>query len=110
MEVSFGTQKLQKLCNNDKKLKGEYGAVCAKKIQRRLAELSAAVCLEDLRYLPGRYHELIADRKGQLAVDLKQPLRLVFEPDHQPFPTNSVGQLNWKQVTKVRILEIVDYH
>jgi plasmid maintenance system killer protein len=49
MEISFATQKLQKLCNNDKKLRGEFGPTCAQKVQRRLTELDAAECLEDLR-------------------------------------------------------------
>jgi len=111
MEISFAKSKLQSLCNNDRKLQGEYGPACAKKIKRRLAELEAAECLEDLRQLPrARCHELAADRKGQLAVDVEHPKRLIFEPDHQPVPAKPDGGLDWSKVTRIRVLEIVDYH
>lgn len=111
MEVSFANQKLQKLCNNAGKLRGEYGSKCADKIKRRLDELKAAECLEDLRHLPGpRCHELTADRVGQLAVDLEHPKRLIFEPDHEPVPVGKSGGLDWQQVTRVLVIEIVDYH
>ena len=76
-----------------------------------MAELGAATTLEDMRLLPGaRCHELTGDRKGQLAVDLVHPLRLVFEPDHDPQPEKADGGLDWIAVTKVVIVEIVDYH
>lgn len=111
MEISFATAKLQKLCNSDSKLRGEFGPVCAKKIQRRLAEMKAANCLEDLRHLPqARCHELSADRNGTLAVDVEHPKRLIFEPDHDPIPELPGGGLDWRQVTSARILDITDYH
>lgn len=111
MKISFATAKLQKLCNSDKKLRGEFGPACAKKIRHRLSELEAAVCLEDMRQLPqARCHELKANRKGQLAVDLEHPKRMIFEPDHDPKPELSGGGLDWKKVTHVCIVEIKDYH
>lgn len=111
MEISFATQKLQKLCNKASKLRGEFGPKCAEKIQRRLDELKAAECLEDLRNLPGRRcHELKADRDGQFAVNLEHPKRLIFVPDHEPFPVGTNGGIVWQQVTRVLVIEIVDYH
>lgn len=109
MEVSFANQKLQKLFNNASKLRGEFGPKCADKIRRRLDQLEAAECLDDLRNLPGaRCHELTADRDGQLAVDLEHPKRLIFVPNHEPVPVGTNGGIDWQQVT--RVLEIVDYH
>lgn len=111
MEVSFANQKLQKLCNNAGKLRGEYGPECALKIQRRLDELKAAECLEDLRNLPAaKCHELKEDRAGQLSVYVEHPKRLIFVPDHQPVPVGKGGGLDWQQVTRVIVIEIVDYH
>lgn len=111
MEIRFSTPKLEKLCNNDKKLRGELGPICAGKLQRRLTELSAAECLEDLRHLPqARCHELLGNRRGQLAVDLEHPKRLIFEPDHDPRPETPEGGLEWRLVTKVLITLIEDYH
>ena len=53
---------------------------------------------------------MTGDRKGQLAVDLVQPYRLVFSPDHDPIPIREDGGLDWKLVTKIVVEEIVNYH
>lgn len=111
MEVAFATRKLDKLCNSQKNMRADLGQRCAERLGQRLAELEGATTLEDMRRLPGaRCHELTGDRKGQLAVDLVQPIRLIFAPDHDPRPEKPDGGLDWGAVTKVVIVEIVDYH
>ncbi|MDA1015605.1 MAG: killer suppression protein [Planctomycetota bacterium] len=111
MHVAFSTNKLAKLCNSEKKLRGEFGPRMASLIQQRLLELHAADVLDDMRFLPGaRCHELQADRSGQLAVDLVHPKRLIFQPDHEPIPTREDGGLDWNVVTAIVVIEIVDYH
>jgi proteic killer suppression protein len=111
MEISFASGKLQKLCNNEKKMRGELGPKCAAKLQQRLEEFAAAENLEDLRNLPGaRCHELSGDLKGCLAVDLLHPLRLAFEPVDEPLAKKPDGGLDWAQTTRIRILDIQDYH
>ncbi len=72
--------------------------------------MRAAPNLETMRTLPGRCHELHGDRKGQLALDLEHPRRLVFVPANDPVPTRAEGGLDWSRVTVVKILEVVDYH
>lgn len=110
MEISFADKKLEKLANDDKKLVKEYGKDQAKKITTRLAQLRAATTLEDVRNLPGRYHELTGDRKGQWGCDLIHPYRLVFTPQENPIPANEHGQYIWSQIIGVEIIEVVDYH
>ena len=111
MEISFATPRLEKLCNSAKELRGKLGPNCARRLRLRLDEMAAADCLDDLRKLPQtRCHELTGNLKGQLAVDLEHPKRLLFEPDHEPQPSKPDGGLDWQQVTKVRILSIEDYH
>jgi len=39
-----------------------------------------------------------------------QPQRLIFEPDHNPVPQKPDGGLDWTQVTRIRVIEITDYH
>lgn len=78
---------------------------------RRLDDLHAATMLEDMRNLPGRCHELTGDRKGQLAIDLVHPHRLIFEVANEPIPRKTDKGLDWKKVTAIRIIEIAkDYH
>lgn len=111
MEIAFGSRKLQKLCNSEKEMRAKLGDRCAKVLQLRFTQIAASPTLENLGKIPGaRCHELTADRKGQLAVDLVHPRRLVFEPDHDPVPEKPDGWLDLQQVTRVIIVEIVDYH
>jgi len=44
------------------------------------------------------------------AVDLVHPRRLVVEPAHDPVPTKADGGLDWPEVKRIVIVEIVDYH
>jgi len=89
----------------------ELGKPNANKLQQRLAELDAAATLADLRFLPGlRCHELGANRKGQLAVDLIHPFRLVFIPEHNPLPNKADGGLDWEKVKRIQIIDVIDYH
>lgn len=82
----------------------------AKVIFTRLDQLQAASSLEDMKGLPGRCHELKENRKGQLAVDLIQPYRLVFRPDGNHADIYENNSLAWKKVTSIEVLEIENYH
>lgn len=111
MEICFSSKKLQKVCNSVKEMRVAFGKPLAERLQQRLAELRAADTLEDISRLPpARCHELSQDRKGQLAIDLVHPKRLIFEPDHNPLPYKSDGGLDWSNVTRIRVIEIIDYH
>ena len=113
MDILFKSTKLEKEFNEGKQLLKIHGSRRAKVIKIRLAELRAAVSLNDLGPPydgPGRCHELIGNRKGQLSVDLDHPYRLIFVPNHEPIPRKSDGGLNWKQVTAVMIIGIEDTH
>lgn len=109
MEVTFATKKIQKLCNSEKNLRKEYGPQMAEVIQRRIFDLEAADCLEVMRSLPGRCHELTADFKGHLALHLVQPNRLLFRATDDPLPLAN-GALVWAKVRHVEIVGIGDYH
>lgn len=111
MEVLFESGKLRKTCNSEKELRRTYGPEMAKKIQQRLSELAAATTLKDMEALPAaRCHELRADRRGQFAVKLVEPKRLVFKPAHSPVPRLKGGNIDTRNVTKILVLQIVDYH
>jgi proteic killer suppression protein len=110
MEVTFAKRKLQKVCNNEKKLVGDYGQRMAAAIKERLAELLAAPVLDEMRNIPkARCHELTQNLKGYLAVDLVDPNRLVFRPEDPP-PRKPDGGLDWTKVTRIVIFGIGDYH
>ena len=88
----------------------ELGSRRGKLFLMRLNDLRDADTLEDTRHLPGNFHELTGNRKGQWACNLDQPYRLIFEPHEMPIPTNDHGQYRWIEIKGVEIVEIVDYH
>jgi toxin HigB-1 len=110
VKISFGDKKLEKLANDYSKCQKEFGQIRAKLYNRRLSDLYNAQTLEDVRNLPGHYHELREDRKGQWACDLDQPYRLIFEPQEKPIPTDESGKYIWLEIKGVEIIEIADYH
>jgi len=110
VEITFSNNKYQKLANDYKKCQKVLGQTRAKLFIKRLLDLMNAETLEDVRNLPGRYHELKENRKGQWACDLDQPYRLVFEPHEKPIPVDAKGKYNWFEIKGIEILEIVDYH
>lgn len=70
----------------------------AEKLHQRIDEISSAYSVEELvQYKIGRCHSLSGKRKGQYAMDLTQPYRLIFTKEDN-------------FTISVRIEEIVDYH
>jgi toxin HigB-1 len=110
VKISFRDRKLEKLANDYRKCQKEFGPLRAKLYNKRLLDLHHAETLEDVRNLPGHYHELKEDRKGQWACDLDQPYRLIFEPQEKPIPTDKSGKCIWLEIKAVEIIEIKDYH
>lgn len=77
---------------------------------QRIGDLYDAETLEDVRNLPGHYHELVQNRKGQWACDLDGPYRLIFTPQERPIPTDANGKYIWIEIQGVEIIEITNYH
>lgn len=110
MDLEFATTRLEKLCSNERAIQRALGVAGAKKLRAHLKSLAAAAALDEFRFLPGRCHELAGNRAGQLALELPDGNRLIFEPLADPAPTKTDGGLDWSAVRGVRILDIADYH
>jgi plasmid maintenance system killer protein len=85
------------------------GRCGAKKIQQRLKDLRGAETLADMRYLPGRCHELRENLAGLLSLDLDHPYRLLFRPTENTGPGPG-GGLDWSEVTAVTVVSVTDTH
>jgi proteic killer suppression protein len=107
MEVSFGTQRLQRTCESAIDMRRTYGSGCATKLMLRLTELRSAPTLEDLRHLGGRCHELDDARTGYLAVDLGDGRTLVFRPAGGWPRRKGRGARDWRSVDAIEVIEIV---
>jgi|TARA_B110000902_G_scaffold201088_1_gene228341 proteic killer suppression protein len=110
MNLKFSDNKLEKYANDDRTGSKKLGEKRFKKYKQRLDQLKASKTLEDVRFQPGRFHELTSDRKGQWACDLDHPYRLIFEPQENPIPIDSDGKYIWVEIKGVEIIEIDDYH
>src|SRR5690606_15808189 len=110
MDITFGDNKLLKYANNNREGQKKLGDKRFKLYKKRLDQIKAAKTLEDLRYAPGRFHELKENRKGQWACDLDHPYRLIFTPQENPIPTDDDGKYIWIEISAVEIIKIEDYH
>ena len=96
--ITYKYKKIERICTDAKLAEKAYGTNMAQKIHQRIDEITAADSVEMMiEYRIGRCHPLTQNRKGQYAVDLVHPYRLVFE------------KINEK-IQIAHILEIVDYH
>ena len=98
VEISYKNKKIEKICTDAKVSDRIYGCKMSEKIQMRIDEISSVDTVEEMiQYHIGRCHALTQNRKGQYAVDLVQPYRLVFEKQGN-------------EIQIAHIMEIVDYH
>lgn len=98
MQVKYKTNKLEKICTVYEEARKKYGDKMAEKIHQRIGEITSAESVEVMvQFRLGRCHALAGERKGEYAVDLVQPYRLIFE---------KVGD----DIQIARIVEIGDYH
>lgn len=110
LDIQFRKRSLRDECSSEGSLKRCFGDLACT-LALRLQLLFAAPNLEQVpRTKPIRCHQLDGKRKGQFAVDLKHPHRLVFRPNHDPVPLNQEGGIDRNAVTAIEIIEIIDYH
>ena len=111
MEINFVNTKLAKIFNQEKLLRKEYGEEKSRITMKRMAVLKAASNLSQIPHKkPERRHELSGRIKGEFAVDLRQPFRLVFRPNHVPLPRKEDGGIDLEGVTSITIIRVEDYH
>ncbi len=104
MQLEYKTRKLEKECNDIRKATRAYGDKGARKLHQRVQELRAADSLEEMvAYHIGGCHQLHGDRKGEYALELSQPYRLIVEPVLD-------SKMEVTGVKVVKRVEVVDYH
>ena len=97
MEIVFKNARMKEDSEDLRCLSRKYGKLQASKISARLNELDAAESLDDIWKLPHvRLHALSGKLKGNFAIDIKHPYRIIF------FPLNG-DTANLKTVTKIQI-------
>jgi len=110
MLITAQDKKLEQYASNYAKALKDLGKKRADALHKRMKALVLADNLEELRFVPGHFHELLGDRKGQWACDLDQPYRLIFQPLEHPIPTDEHGKYIWIEIKSIELSEIVNYH
>jgi len=111
LDISFKDNKLAKIFNSEKALVKAYGRANARKIMMRMTLLEGAETLADVPVTPPtRLHELKGKRKGQYAIDVQQPYRLILEPVTSRDRRVNKASTDLGAVTAIRIIAIEDYH
>lgn len=96
MEIEFRTQTLRKICTIAAEARKKLSQEMAAKIQQRMNEIRSADSVEMMvQFGIGNCHPLHGDRKGQYALDLVQPFRLVIVKESE---------------VVVQVFEIENYH
>ena len=68
MDISFANTRLRLLCHDERAQQRQLGAIDAKRLRSRLADLDAAACVTEL--VAGRPHPLKGDRAGEFAMEI----------------------------------------
>ena len=98
LQIEYKTTSIKKVCTDAQVAIRKHGVEMAELIHQRIGEIEAADSVEFMiKYKIGRCHALQGNRKGEYAVDLVHPHRLVFTK-------------KGKEIQVARIIELVDYH
>ncbi len=98
MEIEYKNRQICRICEDMAAAQKKHGLRMAEKINQRIGEIRAADSVEQMiKFGIGDCHPLHQDRRGQYAVSLVQPYRLIFEQKDS-------------KIQIVTINEIVNYH
>lgn len=107
MELAFTTRSLRLLCESKTKANKELGEETAEKFIRRLADLRAAICINDL--VAGNPRELNHSSEQQFAINISDDLNIIFCANHNTNPLLKCSKIDWSKVTRIKILKIGEY-
>lgn len=109
MELTYKTNKLQKLCEDPtckKELVKKYGVEVADKLPRRVKELKAFNSLNDVpTSLPYRRHKLSGDLKECFAVNITGQYRLIFRQKE-----NNIIIEDLREIKEIEIMEVSKHY
>lgn len=108
MQIAFDKKSLRQICESECKAKSDLGAKVADVLKRRLADLRAATCVNDL--VAGRPRTLESARREKMVVEICDGFRLIFCVNHSNIPVLESGEVDWSRVNRIKILEIGSDH
>lgn len=105
MEFAFDNRELRAVCENRRKAEAKFGAYIAQLLFDRLADLRAADSISDLIVgNPQAFDDL--EGLSILRIELANNYVVILHPNHVELPKDKKGLLNWKTVTRLKIMKI----
>lgn len=104
MEISYASNKLEKILTNERMIKKQYTSFY-KKILNRMSEIRAANNLDEIPHIPPpRRHKLEGDYNDCWGIDVSKNYRIVLKP------TGEWNEADLRTINQIQILSIEDYH
>lgn len=104
LELSFVSQIVRMVCENEDKAKEMLGAPVALTLKTRLADMRAAMFVSELA--AGFPAEINHNGIPAYKVDLTTQERLIFCCAHDNIPLLQDGGTDWQQVSRVKLIQI----
>jgi hypothetical protein len=104
MELAFATKSLRDICENAETARSKLGPKVSDKLKRRLADLRAAISVDDL--IAGQPYMPDGVREARIALELGGGRRLIFAANHAVLPKLESGKMDWSKVSRVKLLRI----
>ena len=97
------------MCTKFNKARKKFGDKLARKLIKRLNELSAFENVEQIPHKnPYRRHKLKGEYADCFSIDIKDGYRIIFKPKLKPDET--LNDIPLTQISKIIIWEVTDYH
>jgi proteic killer suppression protein len=102
LQLAFESKELRTFCESESDAKLEFGLPVAEMLKHRLADMRAATSVTDL--VAGRPRPLQGTAPQRVVVDLCAGYCIVFAANHTKNPLTKSGEVDWKRVTRIKLL------
>lgn len=107
MELAFEERSLRELCESEPRARRQFGGKVFAKLKARLADLRSIDCIEQLPL--GNPHHLSSLGSGLLVIDLCDGFQILVAANHKKKSFLPTGELDWGQVSRIKILGVDKY-
>jgi toxin HigB-1 len=104
LEIAFQSRKLRTLCESEAEAAEQYGAPTATQLQHRLADLQAALSVEDLPL--GVPEAIVGTSASEMTMQLADKMALVFVPNHVRRRLTDTGDPDWHRIHRIKVIRI----
>ena len=104
MELAFSTKKLRVVCEIESKAIDLLGNDAAKRLQSRLADLSAVSVVTEL--IAGKPQECLFKNQESFTIEVFDNYKIFFQANHVNTPLLPSGGCDWAKVSRIKIVSI----